>query len=262
VITPASSGITVNYRNDGGVPQITSNVDLNNPANFDWPGGRVNLQDEKRETETKGLHANFTFGEGDKLSYGFGAAYDDVMRQINAFDNSQAWQNAACGNQPSIFLPGPNNQPPCAGAVLPATVTAGNGAPTGYPNYPALGTFYTAGQSNTFSYLGSLIPAGAPLRSYLTPGPDGFITVDWDKFTGASQYDAFHAAAPEVGGAAGPGRSRLARVASSRAPAILPRARFRSTFFGSPRLTSHDPRRRYASRPLRNRRTARCRRHG
>src|SRR5881394_3532037 len=199
VITPASSGVTVNYRNDGGVPQIATNVDLNNPANFDWPGGRVNIQDERRETETKGLHANFTCGEGDKLTYGFGAAYDDVMRRINAFDNSQFWQNATCGNQPTVALPGPNNQPPCAGAVIPATVTAGSGAPAGYPNYPALGTFYTAGQSNTFSYLGSLIPAGAPVRSYLTPGPDGFITVDWDKFRGASRYDAFHAAAPEAG---------------------------------------------------------------
>ncbi|HVS23881.1 MAG TPA: TonB-dependent receptor [Gammaproteobacteria bacterium] len=199
VITPASSGVTVNYRNDGGVPQITTNVDLNNPANFDWPGGRVNIQDERRETETKGLHANFTLGEGDKLSYGFGAAYDDVTRRINAFDNSQFWQNATCGNQPTVALPGPNNQPPCAGAVIPATVTAGSGAPAGYPNYPALGTFYTAGQSNTFSYLGSLVPAGAPVRSYLTPGPDGFITVDWDKFRGASGYDAFHGAAPEAG---------------------------------------------------------------
>ena len=34
--------------------EIDSNVDLNNPANFGWAGGRVNIQDEKRETETKG----------------------------------------------------------------------------------------------------------------------------------------------------------------------------------------------------------------
>ncbi len=54
VNTPASSGVTVNYANDGGVPQISTNVDLNNPANFVWPGGRVNIQDERRETETKG----------------------------------------------------------------------------------------------------------------------------------------------------------------------------------------------------------------
>ena len=49
VITPANSGVTVNYDNTAGpIPMITTNVDLNNPANFGWPGGRVNIQDEKR----------------------------------------------------------------------------------------------------------------------------------------------------------------------------------------------------------------------
>ncbi|HEX5048003.1 MAG TPA: TonB-dependent receptor [Gammaproteobacteria bacterium] len=200
VITPGSSGVTVSYRNDGGIPQITPNVDLNNPANFNWPGGRVNIQDEQRKTETKGLHANFTFGDADGVQLGFGAAYDDVMRQINAFDNSQAWQNAVCGNQPSIFVDPPNAQPPCNGLNVPVTVTAGGtNVPAGHPNYPALGTNFTAGRPNTFSYLGSLVPAGAPVQSLLTPGPDGFITVDWKRFVGASQYDAFHSAAPETG---------------------------------------------------------------
>jgi TonB-dependent receptor len=199
VITPGSSGVTVNYRNDGGIPQITTNVDLNNPASFDWPGGRVNIQDERRETETKGLHANFTLGDTQGLQFGFGAAYDDVTRQINAYDNSQAWQNAVCGNRPSIFIDPPNAQPGCNGQNLPATVTAGGVAPGGNPNYPALGTNFTAGRPNTFSYLGSLIPSGAGVRSVLTPGPDGFITVDWDHFVGASQYDAFHGSAPETG---------------------------------------------------------------
>jgi len=200
VTTPGSSGVTVNYRNDGTIPQITSNVNLNDPASFDWPGGRVNIQDEKRETETKGVHANFTLGANKPLSYGFGVAYDDVMRRINAFDNSQAWQNAVCGDRPSIFLPGPNAQPPCNGLNVPATVVAGGAAPPGHPNYPALGTNYTAGQSNTFTYQGSLIPAGATLRSFLQPGP-GFITVDWDRLVGSSQYDAFHDSAPETGSA-------------------------------------------------------------
>jgi TonB-dependent receptor len=199
VITPPSSGVTVNYRNDGGIPQITSNVDLNNPASFDWPGGRVNLQDELRKTETKGLHANFTLGDTQGLTFTFGAAYDDVMRRINAYDNSQAWQNAACGNQPSIFIEAPNAQPGCNGQNLPATVVAGGAAPGGNPNYPALGTNFTAGRPTTFSYLGSLVPAGTPLQSYLRPGPDGFITVDWDRFAAASHYQQFHSSAPETG---------------------------------------------------------------
>ena len=52
-VTAASSGVTVNFVN-GTVPSITTNIDLNNPANFVWNGGRVNLQMEKRETDTKG----------------------------------------------------------------------------------------------------------------------------------------------------------------------------------------------------------------
>ncbi|RYD26596.1 MAG: TonB-dependent receptor, partial [Lysobacteraceae bacterium] len=50
VITPPSSGVTVDYTNDGGIPSVTTNVDLNNPASFGWAGGgRVNLNGEERE---------------------------------------------------------------------------------------------------------------------------------------------------------------------------------------------------------------------
>jgi TonB-dependent receptor len=192
VITPASSGMTVNYRNDGGVPAITSNVDLNNPANFGWPGGRVNIQDERRETETTGLHADFTFGDAEGLGFAAGLAYDDVSREIKAFDNSQEWQNAVCGNRPSVFVPGPNTQPPCNG------LNQAGAPPAGYPTYPGLGTNYSQGFPTPLTYLGSLIPATS-VASYLQPGPDGFVTVDWAGFVGASNYDAFHNAAPETG---------------------------------------------------------------
>ncbi|MEI9928283.1 MAG: hypothetical protein WDN44_12055 [Sphingomonas sp.] len=95
VITPASSGITVNFDNSAGnVPIITSNVDLNNPAAFGWPGGRVNIQDERRETKTKGIRGDLTWG-GSDLNLKVGGAYDDVSRTINAYDNSQAV--AECG---------------------------------------------------------------------------------------------------------------------------------------------------------------------
>jgi hypothetical protein len=36
------------------VPRIDTNVDLNDPNQFVWAGGRVNIQNERRETETKG----------------------------------------------------------------------------------------------------------------------------------------------------------------------------------------------------------------
>jgi TonB-dependent receptor len=196
VNTPGSSGVTVNYKNDGDVPSITTNADLNNPAAFVWPGGRVNIQDERRDTDTKGARLNLTWSHWDALNLHFGGAYDDVSRRINAFDNSQAWQNAVCGANPSVFVPGPNSEPPCEGL---AAATRGQVTGSGtYPQYPGLGSGFTAGQSNAYTYAGSLIPA-AQLASFLTPGPDGFVTVDWNRFKQASNYDAFHNAAPETG---------------------------------------------------------------
>lgn len=184
VNTAASSGMTVSYTNDGGIPVIGSNVDLNDPANFVWAGGRVNIQDEKRKTETKGGRANLTWGD-DALNVKFGGAYDEVMRQIRGFDNSQAWQNAVCGNNPSVFLPAPNGQPAC------------NGLGTGLPGYPAYGTGYSAGFA-PLTYGGSLIPQSA-LANYLRPGP-GFITADWNAIVRDGQYNQFHDSAPESGG--------------------------------------------------------------
>lgn len=189
VSTPANSGMTVNYSNDGGIPTIDSSLDLNDPGNFGWAGGRVNMQDEERETETKGTRASLTFGDS-ALSVTVGGAYDDVERRIQAFDNSQAWQNAACGNNPNVVLPAPNTQPGCNGLVAPGA------SPAGFPNYPGLGTGFSTGFP-ALNYQGSLIPQAA-LVNYLRPGP-GFITADWDRFAADSQYGAFHDSSPEAG---------------------------------------------------------------
>jgi TonB-dependent receptor len=187
VITPANSGVTVNFDNTaGGIPIISSNVDLNKPANFGWPGARVNIQDEYRTTNTKGVRGDLQWGDT-HLNLRVGGAYDDVSRSITATDNSQAFQNAVCGNNPSIFLPSPNTQPPCEGLNTP---TPG----AGYPTYPALGTGFSTGKG-PLTWGGSLIPNSA-IASYLQPGEFGFITVDWDKFKQASHYDAFHDASP------------------------------------------------------------------
>jgi TonB-dependent receptor len=196
VITPANSGNTVTLDNTGTVPSITTNANLNDPNSFGWAGGRVNMQDEQRETETKGARFSLHWTRWDAANFHFGGAYDDVWRRINAFDNTQAWQNAACGGNPSIFLQAPNSQPPCEGL---AAATPGLVTPAGtYPLYPGLGTNATAGMPSTYTYSGSLIPA-SQLASYLFPGPDGFISADWDRFREASQYDRFHDASPEVG---------------------------------------------------------------
>ena len=191
VITAPSSGLTVNYTNNGDIPQMSSNVDLDNPANFQWNGGRVNIQDEKRVTETKGARADLKWSMDPTFTLQVGASYDDTSRSITAYDNSQAWQNAVCGDNPSLYLPSPNSQPACAGANL----TTAQALAAGYPSYPGYGTGYTSGQTGAVTYAGSLIPQSA-LASYLAPGPNGYITVDWNKFAAASQYNKFHDAEP------------------------------------------------------------------
>jgi TonB-dependent receptor len=202
VITPPSSGVTVNYDyNNGGVPIIgVTGANLNDPASFGWNGGRVNIQDEKRHTQTKGIRGDLTWGD-QKLSLKVGGSYDDISRRIQGFDNSQAFQNAVCGDNPSIFLPGPNSQPPCLGANVVGSPAALNAIDSRYPLYPGYGAAggYSAGATTPYTYAGSLIPL-ASLGSYLKAGPDGFITVDWDKFKAASHYDQFHTAAPESSG--------------------------------------------------------------
>lgn len=192
-VTALGVGTTVEYTaNPTGIPTIKSSVDLNNPANFVWTGGRVNMQDEKRWYETKGARAALTWGD-EALNLKFGGNYDDISRTIRGYDNSGAWQNATCGNNPNLALPSPNGQPPCQGLNQPGA------APAGYPTYPGYGTGYTAGQTTPLSYAGSLIPTTG-LAGYLKPGPAGFVTVDWDKVKQASKYDQFHDATPESGG--------------------------------------------------------------
>ena len=107
VITPPSSGTTVEYTNNGGIPDISTNIDLNDPNNFGWAGGgRVNLNGEERETETKGIRGSLLFGDEARFSVRVGAAYDDTKRRITPFDNTNPWQNAICGNNPSVRCPG------------------------------------------------------------------------------------------------------------------------------------------------------------
>jgi TonB-dependent receptor len=197
LVTPASSGITVDFRNDGGIPAVTTNVDLNDPASYVWTGGRLNIQDERRVNKTKGIRGDVTWGD-ERLNLRVGGNYDDVSRNISAYDNSQAWQNAVCGNQPSVNLTLPNSQPPCTGAVIPGAAGAVNAANPLYPAYPGYGTGATAGANTPISYGGSLVPT-SQIPNFFKPGPDGFVVVDWAKFGPASQFDKYHDASPLAG---------------------------------------------------------------
>jgi TonB-dependent receptor len=190
LITPPNSGNTVTYSNTGGgIPSIVASTDLNNPASYGWNTGRVNIQNEFRETKTKGFHSDLTWGE-EKFNLKGGVAYDDITRRINASDNSAAWQAAVCGNNPSVFLQGPNGAPACNGASTPGASAAAL--------YPGYGTGYTAGATAPLTYGGSLIPQSA-LASYIVPGPYGKVVVDWDRFAKDSNYQTFYNNAPASG---------------------------------------------------------------
>jgi TonB-dependent receptor len=187
-ITPENGGNTVQFTN-GGVPSIVSSLDLNNPATYVWAGGRVNIQNELRETRTKGAHTDLTWGDKSFNIKG-GLAYDDINRRIRGQDNSAAWQAAVCGNNPSVFLLGPNGAPPCDGANTPGASAAAL--------YPGFGTGATAGRTDKLTYGGSLIPAAA-LASYIVPGPYGKPVIDWARFSKDSNYAYFNANAPDSG---------------------------------------------------------------
>ncbi|MGN6207870.1 TonB-dependent receptor [Asticcacaulis sp.] len=194
LITPASSGVTATYTNHDGNPTFTSNVDLNDPASFGWAGGRLNIQSEARTTMTRGFHTNINWGTPE-FNMELGLAYDDTSRRITPYDNSQAWQNAACGNNPNVYLPGPNSQPACKGEVITDLASA---VAAGYPAYPGLGTGFSAG-TPALAYGGSLIPQSS-LGDYLVPGPYGYVNINWDKFAADSHYYDFLASAPVAGG--------------------------------------------------------------
>lgn len=96
-VTRMNAGTTVQYQN-GAIPTIESNLDIADPANYVMDtsmAARVNLQLEKRETETKGVRSALTWGD-DAFSIKGGFAYDDISRRIEARDNSTAWSEAVC----------------------------------------------------------------------------------------------------------------------------------------------------------------------
>jgi len=181
---PPALGTVVQYDATGTFPTETINLDLNDPKNYEWNLGRVNLIGEKRWSTTQGAHLDVTYGD-DRFAVKIGAAYDVAYRLIRNLDASVIWQDKICGDNPSTIISGPNtNMPGCTGQNTTA-------APAGwltstFTGYPGWGTGYTTGAA-PLTYQGSLIPTSA-LASYLKPGPTGFITADYDKIFAASDY--------------------------------------------------------------------------
>ncbi|WP_343122980.1 TonB-dependent receptor [Xanthomonas sp. MUS 060] len=106
---------TVDYRNAGGdIPSISSPLDLDNPnLGWNWTGGRLNIANEKRDTETRGAHADLQFGE-DRRNIKVGVAYDQAERHIRGFDNSAAWETLVCRAGGNTCTGGPGSLIPQA----------------------------------------------------------------------------------------------------------------------------------------------------
>ena len=182
----------MNYTNDGGIPQITSTVDINNPANFHWlvtdrggtDVGRVNVQDEERETETTGGRFAVTWGD-DQLNLKMGGAYDEVSRDIRPFGNDAAWQAAACGGNPASLR---------APAQRSASVPRADGGEIAAANTPRSPLAKRSRIRRTLPTAAHSFP-NAAVPGYLRPTQYGFVTVDWDAFARDSNYAAVHDAA-------------------------------------------------------------------
>lgn len=184
--TVLGSGLTTEYDNTSGVPQLRAigangATDLlNTPSAFGWNGGRLNQQDELRSVRTSGLRGHFDIDVG-LFDVKVGGATDTVSRRINTLDNSGYWENIACRRNVNVFLPSPNtvNPGPCNGA-------GAAGAASG--TYPGYGTGFTAGANPaSLQFLGSTIP-NASVPGYLRPTANGFVTLDWARFAKDSGY--------------------------------------------------------------------------
>lgn len=196
--TVLGSGLTTEYDNTTGTPAIravnslTGATDsLNSPAAFGWNGGRVNVQEEKRQVRTSGLRGSIDI-DADVFDIKMGGAYDNVSRRIESLNNDAYWSNIVCGRNLNVFLPSPNttNKNPCNG-----TGAAGSAA----ADYPGYGTGYTAGQTG-LQYLGSAIPNSA-IPGYLSANSRGFVALDWARFAKDANYAAAHeTAVPGAGG--------------------------------------------------------------
>jgi len=185
-------------------PLVTTNLNLNNPDIFGWVtsepstsspigAGRLDLALEKRYTYTDGYHLDVTYG-GDEFNIKVGGAYDDVYRQILAVAAGQLWQNAVCGDGPSINIPGQSNYLGCYGLNTsnPAAALAGDPGVT-IPTYPGYGTYYTSGMTGTLKWNGSLVPESM-VPQMLEPGPRGWVTgnkAEFYKLTNYAYWDQY-----------------------------------------------------------------------
>ena len=191
-----AGGVFVTFSNPGALvpPTITTNIDLNNPANFQWTDGRVNLDEEKRVTFTKG--AAYQPGLGRRSLRAEGRRLPLTMSAAPSW----AWATASPGRMRSAATI-PASIPAAAepAAVLqrpehhrhrrPRCLPRSPPAPAPFPTCPGYGTGFCAGFP-PLTYGGSLVPQIGAGVVICVPGPTGFITVNYPAFKTATNYQA------------------------------------------------------------------------
>ncbi|MDR7334346.1 TonB-dependent receptor [Roseateles asaccharophilus] len=187
----APSVITYDNSRPGEVPRYSSNLDVNNPANFGWyqagqglSGLRMDLYD--RRNTTNGFRGNVKWGD-EMFNVKAGVAVDDIERRYRSYSVADAWMNVTCGGNMNYRFFAPNTQlrqPGCDGRTTTGPMTD---AATAYPGF---GRGSTTGVTTPLAYLGSVIP-NAKVPEYAMASSQGFITVNWDKFAKDTDYQYF-----------------------------------------------------------------------
>ena len=184
-----NSVITYDNSRPGELPTYSSNLNINDPANFGWyqagqglSGLRMDLYD--RRNTTSGGRLNVKWGD-EMFNVKAGVTVDDIERRYRSYSAADAWMNVTCGGNMNYRFFQPNTQlqtPGCDGrtttGALPATA------------YPGFGQGSTAGVTTPLAYLGSVIP-NSRVPEYAMASSQGFITVDWDKFAKDTDYSYF-----------------------------------------------------------------------
>ena len=114
LITPAARALPSSTTTPPGTPVINTNISLNDPTKFQWNGGRLNMQDEKRWARTEGGYC-FNFTHGDKSFHGRPVRPMTTSCAASPSLNGDAyWENLACRRNPNVFRRRPT--PPTARA--------------------------------------------------------------------------------------------------------------------------------------------------
>lgn len=159
---PLSGGVVAYFDSTGSVPAIRTNIDLNDPANFQWYGGRASLQLDRRFTISYGSHLDLSYG-GETLRLKLGGAYDVSYRSIVGIDETGAWQSKVCQNGSNGACAGKSN------SLIPQSALAQYlyRGPDGFVAVD-FDRFKAASQYDYYMHLGNDTTAG--LCAYQTSG--------------------------------------------------------------------------------------------